>query len=148
MTEHPHTPPPPRPLSLRPPPSHLPQPSCFKHTGTPLRLLPPPTALGASHCGCQLCFACSFLSCVLTCCLLGPDGFKSMREGFSVSEREARQRESASSKLMDAAGSDIFHFFFWFFFHPERGGLALAAWLSQFYFVALNWPARSQKPNC
>lgn len=39
-----------------------------------------------------------------------------MREGFSVSEREARQQKSASSKLLDAAGSDIFPFFFSFFF--------------------------------
>lgn len=34
-----------------------------------------------------------------------------MREGFSVSEREAWQQKSTSSKLLDAAASDIFFFF-------------------------------------
>lgn len=42
-----------------------------------------------------------------------------MREGFSVSEREARQQKSASSKLLDAAGSDIFSVFFFFFPIPS-----------------------------
>lgn len=68
-----------------------------------------------------------------------------MREGFSVSEREARQQKSASSKPLDAAGSDIFPFFFSSFSSSQAWRIGFSCLVITILFSSFE--LASQKPE-